>query len=194
MARTREFNEEKVMETATELFWGKGYNAVSTQDLVDAFGMSRSSMYGAYKDKKSLFLLALQHYSLKVPSKIIELMALEKPVKEKLRDVLLSIVKANLNDEKYKGCFMVNSSIELAPHDKDVLEIIQSNRTNIIKSIQRGIEKGIDNEEISRDKNPNALAIYFYNIISGLQVDAKINKIEAHFTETIEIALKSLDD
>lgn len=89
---------------------------------------------------------------------------------------------------------MVNCSIELAPHDKDVLKIVQSNRENIINAIRSGIEKAINNGEISRDKNPNSLAVFFYNIINGLQVDAKINKTESHFTETIQIALKSLDD
>ena len=51
MARNREFNTEAVLDKAIELFWSKGFNGVSTQELIDGFGISKSSMYGAFGDK-----------------------------------------------------------------------------------------------------------------------------------------------
>lgn len=194
MARSREFDEQKVVETATELFWTKGYNAVSTKDLIDAFGISRSSMYGAYKDKRSLFILALQHYRQTASGAMREGMKSNKPFKEKMADILHSIIKETITDSKSKGCFIVNTAIELAPHDHEILKIIQENRKAILSSMQNAIQEGIDNGELSKDKNPKALAVYFYNLINGLRVDAKVHKTKLDYTDIVDIALKSLDD
>jgi TetR/AcrR family transcriptional repressor of nem operon len=193
MGRTREFDEEKVIEIATELFWTKGYHAVSTQDLIDAFGISRSSMYGAYKDKKSLFIQALQHYRKTATNAMLEAMQANKPVREVLAKILNSLIKETISDPKNKGCFMVNTAIELAPHDQDILAIVQENRDNILSAIKLAVQRGIDQGELSPDKNPTALAVYFYNLINGLRVDAKVHKTKAHYQETVALALKALD-
>lgn len=192
MARNREFDEQKVIETATELFWTKGYNAVSTQDLIDAFGISRSSMYGAYKDKRSLFLLALQHYRQTASQSMLDILGKNISFIDTITLILNQIIKETITDIKSKGCFVVNTAIELAPHDKEILDIIQENRKNIIIGLTQAIQKGIDNNELSVNNDPKALANYFYNLINGLRVDAKVTKDKQNYKETIRLALTVL--
>ena len=194
MARQREFDEKNVIETATNLFWKKGYNAVSTQDLIDAFGISRSSMYGAYKDKRSLFLIALEHYRETTSQGMINLLNENKPFKETISQLLSQLIKDTITDSDNKGCFIVNTAIELAPHDKKILEIIQENRKNIVSALTSSIKKGIDNGEIKSDKKPKSIANYFYNLINGLRVDAKVHKDKNNYKEIVEIAMSVLDD
>ncbi len=62
MARTKDFDEQEVLKKAVCLFWNKGYNATSMQDLVDQLGISRSSLYDTYGDKHTLYLKALEEY------------------------------------------------------------------------------------------------------------------------------------
>jgi TetR/AcrR family transcriptional regulator, transcriptional repressor for nem operon len=193
MARTREFNEENIIKIATDLFWNKGYNAVSTQDLIDAFGISRSSMYGAYKDKRSLFILALQHYRQTSAQSMLDILANDKSFFDTITLLLNQIIKETITDIQSKGCFIVNTAIELAPHDKEILEIIQDNRNNIIEGLSKAIQKGIDNKELTKNNNPKALANYFYNLINGLRVDAKITKDKLNYQDTIKLALTVLD-
>jgi TetR/AcrR family transcriptional repressor of nem operon len=193
MARNREFDEQKVIETATELFWTKGYNAVSTQDLIDAFGISRSSMYGAYKDKRSLFILALQHYRQTASQSMLDILSKKNSFIDTITLILNQIIKETITDNKSKGCFVVNTAIELAPHDKEILDIIQDNRKNIINGLAQAIQNGIDNNELSHNNDPKALANYFYNLINGLRVDAKITKDKLNYQDTIKIALTVLD-
>lgn len=193
MARQREFDEKQVIETATNLFWKKGYNAVSTQDLIDAFGISRSSMYGAYKDKRSLFIIALEHYRDTASQGMINLLNENKSFKETIALLLSQLIKDTITDNDNKGCFIVNTAIELAPHDKDILEIIQENRKNIITALSKSIEKGIENGEIKSNQNPKSIANYFYNLINGLRVDAKVHKDKNNYKEIVEIALSVLD-
>ncbi len=193
MARNREFDEQKVIETATELFWTKGYNAVSTQDLIDAFGISRSSMYGAYKDKRSLFILALQHYRQTASQSMLDILSKKISFIDTITLILNQIIKETITDNKSKGCFVVNTAIELAPHDNEILDIIQDNRKNIINGLTQAIQNGIDNNELSHNNDPKALANYFYNLINGLRVDAKITKDKQNYKETIKLALTVLE-
>jgi TetR/AcrR family transcriptional regulator, transcriptional repressor for nem operon len=193
MARNREFDEQKVIETAVNLFWNKGYNAVSTQDLIDAFGISRSSMYGAYKDKRSLFILALQNYRQTASQSMIAILNNHVSFIETITLLLNQIIKENITDNQTRGCFIVNTAIELAPHDQEILKIIQENRENIIVALSQAIRKGIENKELSNKNNPEALANYFYNLINGLRVDAKVTQAKKDYQETINLALKALD-
>jgi TetR/AcrR family transcriptional repressor of nem operon len=193
MARTREFDEENIIKIAIDLFWNKGYNAVSTQDLIDAFGISRSSMYGAYKDKRSLFILALQHYRETSTQSMLDILANDKSFFDTITLLLNQIIKETITDNQSKGCFIVNTAIELAPHDKEILEIIQDNRENIIDGLSKAIQIGIDKKELTKNNNPKALANYFYNLIIGLRVDAKITKEKLNYHDTIKIALTVLD-
>ena len=62
MARTKDFDEDEVLTKAMNLFWLNGYNGTSMQDLVDGLGISRSSLYDTFGDKRSLFLKTLENY------------------------------------------------------------------------------------------------------------------------------------
>jgi TetR/AcrR family transcriptional regulator, transcriptional repressor for nem operon len=193
MARTREFDEDKIIETATHLFWNKGYNAVSTQDLIDAFGISRSSMYGAYKDKHSLFILALQHYRQTTTETMLNLLSNSVSFIDTITLLLNQVIKENITDNQTRGCFIVNTAIELAPHDNEVLEIISQNRKNIIEGLANAIQKGIDNQELTKNNDPKALANYFYQLITGLRADAKATRDKVHYKDTVKLALTVLD-
>ena len=63
MARTKEFNEDQALDKAIEIFWHKGYNGTSAQDLVNHLGLSRSSLYDTFGDKQKLFVKSLKTIS-----------------------------------------------------------------------------------------------------------------------------------
>ncbi|MCZ9337074.1 TetR/AcrR family transcriptional regulator, partial [Streptomyces sp. TRM76130] len=62
MVRPRTFDEERALDAAMHTFWEKGYEATSTQDLCEATGLGRSSIYNTFKSKHDLFERALAHY------------------------------------------------------------------------------------------------------------------------------------
>jgi len=188
MARKREFDEKKVMEVATNLFWRKGYHAVSTEDLKTACGISRSSMYGAYKDKRSLFILALNHYRQVSSEAMIDTIKRASSVKEAIAEILDQLVNDTFCDTENKGCFMVNTAIELAPHDKEISAIVEANKKNIIDALKLSIEQGIKSGELKLSQKPEALALFFYNLVNGLRVDGKISNDRTSCKEVVEIA------
>jgi TetR/AcrR family transcriptional regulator, transcriptional repressor for nem operon len=189
MARTREFDEAKVIEIATNLFWKNGYHGVSTQDLIDAFGMSKSSMYGAYHDKRNLFVIALENYRKIASQGMMDIMKGDKSLKETIELLLNNIITETVGDEDCKGCFIVNTAIELAAHDNEIADILRENRQNIITAFSVAIQKGIDNQELSTNNNPQAIATYFYSLINGMRVDAKIHKEKSQYAEIVNVAM-----
>ena len=66
MARTRSFDEDEVLDRAMALFWRKGFEATSIEELVSVSGINRASMYAVFGDKRRLFLAVLDHYLARV--------------------------------------------------------------------------------------------------------------------------------
>lgn len=100
------------------VFWKKGYEATSLEDLTKAMGLSRSSFYAAFESKQALFLRALENYS---RSGLRNL----KDVADTAQGNPVEAMMQALSDPQggSKGCMLVNCVTELAPHDKDVAAI-----------------------------------------------------------------------
>src|ERR1700712_5791995 len=111
MARTKDFDENEVLTKAIQLFWYKGYNATSMQDLVDGLGISRSSLYDTYGDKHTLYIKALESYQGKASAEICAVMNNTELVKTNIRRLLQYITDGLLDDKMHKGCFMVNAEV-----------------------------------------------------------------------------------
>ena len=78
MARPKAFDRDRTLARALELFQAKGYEATSIQDLVDAMGIGRQSLYDTFGDKEALYREALERYVAEGPRSV--LVALESPL------------------------------------------------------------------------------------------------------------------
>ena len=111
MARPRAFDCADALDRALETFLEHGYEATSMQNLVDAMGISRQSLYDTYKDKRTLYLSALHAYDLRQREALRKAMEQPGPVRELLRGILYSMVAGD-NPGCRQGCFVVNSHAE----------------------------------------------------------------------------------
>ena len=117
MARPRNFDEQDVLRKAINLFWRQGYKATSMEDLVQGLGISRASLYDTFGDKHQLYLRALGEYDKESNEVATTLLGIERPAPEAVRALLESAMASSTGADRQWGCFMVNSLIELAPHD-----------------------------------------------------------------------------
>lgn len=116
--RPREFDEAKALEVALNVFWQKGFEAASLDDLTKAMGLSRSSFYGTFGSKQALFRRALAHYSRSA------LKDLQTIAKTSEADPVGAMVQALANPQGgTRGCMLINCITELAPHDEEVARI-----------------------------------------------------------------------
>ena len=124
MPRTKEFDEAEVLDRALELFRVRGFKHTSFNDLVEALGVSRQSLYDTYGDKHALYQAALARYQERGLAHIRHQLDGPAPVRERLAALFEGMIDG-LCANGSPGCLMVNSMVELSPHDGDICALAQ---------------------------------------------------------------------
>ncbi|MFC5146129.1 TetR/AcrR family transcriptional regulator [Streptomyces aureoversilis] len=174
MARPRKFDEERAVDAALEAFWAAGYEATSTQDLCDATGLGRSSIYNTFKSKHDLFRRALLRYMERKNGNIDAVLESAMPAKEKIRALLGVIVEEEgLHAEDRRGCLVVNTCIELGSRDPEVAGVLERDYRRRFEALKAAIEAGQRDGDIDRAKDAGALAHFVIAAIGGMRVSAR---------------------
>ncbi|MEV5380286.1 MULTISPECIES: TetR/AcrR family transcriptional regulator [Streptomyces] len=174
MARPRKFDEERAVDAALEAFWTAGYEATSTQDLCEATGLGRSSIYNTFKSKHDLFRRALLRYMERKNGSIVAVLESGLPAREKLRALLDVIVEEEgLYAEDRRGCLVVNSCIELAARDAEVAQVLERDYQRRFQALKAAIESGQRDGDIDPAKDAGALAHFVIAAIGGMRVSAR---------------------
>lgn len=192
MARTKEFNEDQALDKAIEIFWHKGYNGTSAQDLVTHLGLSRSSLYDTFGDKQKLFSKALQKYHQDNYVKVKEILETSANIKETLSVIFKLAVVESLEDRITKGCFMVNSAVELAMHDGEIAQIVSDNRKIMGEVFYNAVKKGQELGQISTKQDARLLSRFIFNTYSGIRVLARAGEKDKEVYDDILKAMFSL--
>ncbi|SEM11366.1 transcriptional regulator, TetR family [Roseovarius tolerans] len=120
----KSYDDATVLEAAMTAFWAHGYQGTSMADLVSATGVNRSSLYAGFGNKRDLFLRALRHYDDTYRTGFLEQLLHERSP----TDAILAAfdVAAEGNSQMPGGCLMINSAMELAPHDPEVAAMVDA--------------------------------------------------------------------
>ena len=167
------------------LFWRKGYAATSIEDLVEALGLSRSSLYGTFGDKHRLFLEALKLYSERVIGSTARTLN-EAPSPLAGMQALFDELVAGVDHARGAlGCFMVNSVAELAPYDPEV---------TALATAYSDAMQGLFAQAFTRAgrQTPEQLAAYVFNMIQGLRVLIKSGATREQVRAICDITLQGL--
>lgn len=193
MARTKDFDENEVLAKAIQLFWHKGYNGTSMQDLVDGLGISRSSLYDTYTDKHTLFVKALESYQNIGAEKIQAIIDNSGSAKETIKKLLEFATNELLGDKQQKGCFMVNAEVEVAPHDAEVNTLVCKNDLQMEEAFYLVIKKGKENGEIKNQQDARALSRFIFNTVKGMRVTAKSVTDKSVFDDIINLTISAIN-
>lgn len=188
MARTKEFEEEIILDKAINLFRDKGFNATSAQDLVEGLGISRSSMYDTFGDKRSLFIKALNCYRERSSAEMTRMIEESDNIEKALKQIFAHVINKTENN----GCFMVNTAVELAAHDKEIGEIVSQGKQVLEDSLYAAVKKGQRLGQISTTHPARTLARFLQNTILGLRVNTKSMNDKKAMDDIINITLSTL--
>lgn len=153
------------MRKARNLFWEKGYNATSMQDLVDAMQLNRGSIYDTYGDKHALFLQCLSDYADEVLVDYKSAAAGAASPMAALERIIYRAVNRTL--EKGRSCMVTKSSFELAAVDKEVQAIIRKQGAKLVVVFRQLLEKAQAAGEISGDHDVTLTANFILASFSG---------------------------
>lgn len=194
MARPKEFDPETALDKALHLFWHQGYEATSVQNLLDFMGISRGSFYDTFGNKHALFLAALDRYRQNSHHKFVQtFVGGSGSFKENLANFFKNIIDEATGDTQMRGCFMTNSTVELAPHDADTAEQVASNRETVEDILFHALVQAQVNGEISNKTDARAMAQFLFNAIQGLRVVAKTTKDRQTLENIIQVTLSVLE-
>jgi TetR/AcrR family transcriptional repressor of nem operon len=122
MARPREFDIDEALDRAMGVFWAKGYEGASLQDLLKAMKIARGSLYKAFQDKHTIYIAALDRYDRTVVQQVVE--KLRDPRSgdgiARIRGVLEGARDAVASRNDRRGCFMCNAAVDQAPADPKI--------------------------------------------------------------------------
>lgn len=192
MARPREFDIEEVLTKALDAFWLHGYDATSMRDLMQATGLAKGSIYKGYGDKKTLFMRALDSYLLQANANLGETASGGSSGREALENCFGDVIDMSTQTGARRGCFSVNSSVELAPHDADVRARLHKNTTQKELTISGVIRRGVADGSMRETLDPEIAASYVTTVMNGLQVRGKLGLTKAQATETVAMAMAAL--
>lgn len=184
MARLREFNEEQALDAAMQIFWEKGFEATSLSDLTLRMGIQRPSIYAAFGDKKELFEAALRKYTQIHASNIRAQFHNNSSIREAFRVFFEGLVEQAYAEDMNRGCFCLNTMVELAPHDEKFEILTREHQMYLTVIFQEAIERGIQSGEINPRLNAKALAQTLVVSMIGLTVLMK-SRPERSFADNV---------
>jgi TetR/AcrR family transcriptional repressor of nem operon len=188
MSRNKSFDQTEVLQKVQEIFSKKGFNGTSVDDLVQATGLSRSSLYDTFGDKEKLFAETLLLYRRDNTQNMIELIEASTDIKKTVADIFDFIYEDSLTEKKL-GCMMVNTAIELAPHQKKISKLIDDEMLMVQKALTAAIRKGQSQNKVSKKMSAHALATLVLTCINGLRVAEKWGAQEKLYREVKETLL-----
>ncbi len=193
MARPREFDHDRVVDRAVEVFWRKGFDATSIQDLVEATGLNRGSLYNTFGDKAGLFEAVFGRYMATAPTQPVVAAAETGPPRQVIGEFFGRLVELGASDPECRGCLLTNTAAEMAARDKDVAARLAAAFQGLEDALFRLIERGQETGEIAPWRDPRALARFLVAAAQGLRITAKINRNRAALENIAETTLASLD-
>lgn len=188
MARKKEFNPDAVVEKAIEIFWQNGYEKTSMQNLVDSLRIGRGSFYNTFSSKHTLFLAALERYSTNATLQLRRLLK-GRPLKEALMDLFRALIDDIMSDAGYRGCFITNTTTELAARDPEVAKRVRRHHQECIRCLAEALDMADRQGELSLPRDSRAIALFLANTMDGLRVMAKNNPRREELEAIAETAL-----
>jgi AcrR family transcriptional regulator len=193
MARPREFDEHQVLRAAREQFWSTGYAGTSMDSIAAATGLGKGSLYGAFGDKRQLFLLVFDAYCTDIVTAVRR--NLGGPDDEAFERLCAHVRAAAANtaaDAARRGCLLAKGTAELSEHDADVsarslrtFEILQEALAVDIHAAQR-------HGDIDPAADPQHLAGLVLAVLRGIEALGKAGKDQATLQTIAETAIALL--
>ncbi|MGF1476483.1 MAG: TetR/AcrR family transcriptional regulator [Geminicoccaceae bacterium] len=197
MARSRGFDTDHVLDALKHLFWEKGFEGTSYADVMQATRLQKGSLYGAFGDKRALYLRALDAYVDREVATAVDLLTGQGTANaltsdQRIRAFLEFPIAAIRDHGDRRGCFLCNAAVDLAPFDPDVEATVVAAMAALKEALQVALaERGKADEDAEQGDRESAaahlMAVYF-----GMRIMAKAGVPVSGLSEVQEMALRPL--
>ena len=173
MGRPREFDLETALDRAMEIFYTKGYEATTLDDLTAAMGIKRPSLYASFGNKEALFLQVLERYGERSALDAQTVLTSQSDVRKAVEAFLYLAAEWHVQRSQMRGCLIANSSSDCREEQPNICRRIQQlhrkNEAILFQRLQQGVEIG----ELPPNTDTRGLAQFFYGVTQGMAVLAR---------------------
>ena len=193
MARPREFDPVTALDRAMAVFWSKGYEATSLDDLCEVTGLSRSSLYATFGSKRNLLLGTVDRYvEQRIPC-IAAVLSQALPIREAIADLLRQFIDQIVSGPGRRGCFLGNCAAEQPRGDRAALarvrEGLESTQATFGAALARAKARG----ELRSGADVDALARFLTAGFQGLRLVGKVNPDRAVLEDIAATMLRCVE-
>ncbi len=169
MPALKQFDVDVALSRAMNAFWARGYEATSVQHLVGAMGINRGSLYATFGDKRRLFLAALRKYDREHREGGLSALAADNGPRAAILAAFEGAIEATAGGNR-DGCLLVNSALELSPHDPEVAAVVAEGLRETEAFFRDRIEAGQAQGEIPAELAAQDTARALLGLFVGLRV------------------------
>lgn len=171
MPRKKQFAVDDVKQKAMLAFWDQGYRGTSLQDLVETMGINRASLYDTFGDKYALFIETLHNYNDTYAKPFFTRLRKTNSPRQAIIALFDEICDGISKGEEQNGCYIINTALEMSPHDAKVSKIVNRTFAYVERNFFRKmIEQGQASGEISRAVIPTTTSRTLLSLLIGLRV------------------------
>ncbi len=170
--RPRTFDELEALERATQVFWSKGYDGVTIDDLVAGMGVARPSLYAVFGDKRTLFLRTLKAYAEKKGARAMKALLSPKSIRDSVAGFLRHDVESATEEGSAVGCLLV--CVAPLVDDPEVRQFLQSAAAGGVAMVERRFRDAISAGELPSDFPAGARASQVVDLSRGLTMRAQL--------------------
>ncbi len=192
LGRPQQFDTDIALEAAMDLFWLKGYEACSLQDLLKATRLSKSSLYKTFFSKEKLFEQCLIRYQTQLAKNMRMALNESQSGIGFIETILLENAEEARGKSKKIGCFLLNTAIEFAQEKPALATIVSKGISRIEAIFEDAVVLAQKNREISEDADAKELAQFIFNSFTGLKTRVKAGASQKEVKSIIKMTIKAL--
>lgn len=189
MARPREFDPDEALGAVMRVFWEQGYEGSTFDDLTKAADVRKQSLYGAFGDKRSIFLQSLAVYRKETLAQVQAILDATGSPLEGIARLLRHAAHSPGPKEGPAGCLMANTALELGPHDPEVAAEVRRMFRATEAALTAAVKKGQDRGEITTRFAAAAIGQSLANTMNGLRILQNTGATGPQLKTVVEMAL-----
>lgn len=193
MARPREFDADAALDRAMEMFWSKGYEATSLDDLCEVTGLSRSSLYATFGSKRNLLLRSVDRYVEQRTPNIAEILAQPLPIHDAFAALARRFIDQIVSGPGRRGCFLGNCAAELPRSDRAALARVREGLESTEATFRDALVRARARAELPSGADVDALARFLMAGFQGLRLVGKVNPDRAVLEDIATTMLRCLE-
>jgi AcrR family transcriptional regulator len=191
--RPREFEINEALEAATKLFWERGYEGLTVDELVRGMGLSKPSFYAAFRDKPSVFHQVVERYETANGSSLVEALQSGADARSGLAALLHTLAYAYTRNPNLsqRGCLVSTGMLNSSPELKWAMALLADRRAALHSLIKSHLKNAGCTKSITTAQDASDLAAYFTSVAHGMAVRARDGASFEELSKTAELAMKA---